>query len=147
MSEADLIRLLNEDRANLRAEVAASHEESRTLAIQLTRRQKEVAELRADRDRLRSTDHIKALAAERDGYRLRSEETEAELKRLRESSERWERVSSETQAQLFREAQRADAWQRRAEAAAARIEAALDYFESAWERVEPGELRRILRGE
>ena len=29
----------------------------------------------------------------------------------------------------------------------ARIEAAIDYFESAWERVEPGELRRILRGE
>jgi len=30
----------------------------------------------------------------------------------------------------------------------ARIEAAIDYFESdAWERVEPGELRRILHGE
>ena len=76
MSEADLIRLLNEDREKLRGEVAASHEESRTLAIQLTERQKEVAELRA------------------------------------------------------------------------RIEAAIDYFESdAWERVEPGELRRILHGE
>jgi septal ring factor EnvC (AmiA/AmiB activator) len=47
VSEADLIRLLNEDREKLRGEVAASHEESRTLAIQLTERQREVAELRA----------------------------------------------------------------------------------------------------
>ena len=47
MSEADLIRLLNEDREKLRAEVAELTQEANKLALQVTKLCNERDELRA----------------------------------------------------------------------------------------------------